>query len=133
MPYTRTDNAVLDLDNNWKDHAEPFAHAQRILKQRRRGMLNRTAKTLAATYKQELDLFPCHFEFDGVSYELYEPKQLKALGKRDRKKHVNVRSALLEIAQYDDERFAMLIVGLVTAQKIDSWLYVEDDEDPQSG
>lgn len=87
---------------------------------------------MANLYKNGLDMFPSHFEFHGLKYELSEPEVLRQASKVNKKKSAFLLVVLSQVvADGKQDRLTILALGLTTAGKVPfhwSDYYGEDSE-----
>lgn len=86
------------------------------------------AKTMAASYKNSLDMFPSHYDYDKQSFELEEPKAFHTAKKKDKNKAAFIQGILQSIvADGRRDKLAVLIIGLVNAGKVPHWTGFDEE------
>lgn len=100
---------------------EQFLRTRHEVWKRRAAYAPAMAKALAVAYQMG-DPFPSHFDFVDGKYALHEPRALAAARPAQKRKAAfleGVLSAMIADGQMD--RFAALVLGLATAEKVPHW------------
>ena len=138
MAHTRRDNVKVSVDDvgEWKRYMEnehvagleAFDKARAAIVRRRRRLQRLAALNLSIAYKNG-DPFPAHFVWAGKGYTLVEPEVLSKTTAKNRK-NKGYLQGVFESMDHEWDRFATLIIGLTTAQKIVThWSEVKEDDD----
>lgn len=136
--YSRRANTIhVDADHpmtfkrslSTKGSVEAFQRDRRIIWNRTTEYLPHIASFIATSYKLGTDIFPSHYDYEGKAYELTEPKVLRSAKRPDRKKKAFIQGVLQSIvADGRRDKLAVLIVGLVHAQKVPHWAGFADED-----
>lgn len=121
MTFKKTLSSARSLDS--------FKRDRRFIWNRCEEYLPNVAGAIAASYKVGNDMFPSHYDYEGTSYTLSEPKVLRDAKRADRKKKAFVEGVLQSIvADGRRDKLGVLILGLVHAQKVPHWAGFADQD-----